>query len=133
MMVTVISIVIGALGTISKGLVKGLKELEIGGRAETIQTPALLRSARILRWVLETRGDLLSFTHQWKTISKRLYEKLAREKYNNTSGLMLHSYVCDKNFRHSVDNDAYCHDDDGNDDDDTSDDVDQGYCICWCY
>ena len=26
-------IVIGALGTIPKGLVKGLKELEIGGRA----------------------------------------------------------------------------------------------------
>ena len=32
----VIPFVIGALGTIPKGLVKGLEELEIGGRAETI-------------------------------------------------------------------------------------------------
>ena len=54
MKVTVIPIVIGALGTIPKGLVKGLKELEIEGRAETIQTTALLRSTRILRRVLET-------------------------------------------------------------------------------
>ena len=36
MKVTVIPIVIGALGTISKNLVRGLEEFEIGGRAETI-------------------------------------------------------------------------------------------------
>ena len=36
-------IVIGALGTITKGLVKGLEEMEIRERAETIQTIALLR------------------------------------------------------------------------------------------
>ena len=42
------------------GLVKGLEEFEIRGQVETIQTIALLRSARILRKVLETSGNLLS-------------------------------------------------------------------------
>ena len=55
---TVIPIVIGELGTIPKGLVKGLEHFEIIGQVETIQTTTLLRSARILRRVLETRGDL---------------------------------------------------------------------------
>ena len=45
---------IGALGTITKGLLKGLEDMEVGGRVETIQTTALLRMARILRRVLET-------------------------------------------------------------------------------
>ena len=45
---------------ISKGLVRGLAKLEIGGRIESIQVTALRRSARILRRALET-GDLLSF------------------------------------------------------------------------
>ena len=40
------------------GLLKGLENLEIRGRVETIQTTTLLRSVRILRRVLETRGDL---------------------------------------------------------------------------
>ena len=53
MKVMVIPIVIGALGTIPKELVKGLDDLEIRGQVETIQTTALLRSARILRRVLE--------------------------------------------------------------------------------
>ena len=47
-------IVIGALGTITKGLLKGPGDLEVGGRVETMQTTALLRTARILRRVLET-------------------------------------------------------------------------------
>ena len=64
-MVTVIPIIIGALETIPKGLVKEQEELEIRGRAQTIQTTALLRSARILRIVLETWGDLLSLRLQW--------------------------------------------------------------------
>ena len=42
MKVTVIPTEIGALGTILKGLVNGLEYLEIRGRAETIQTTALL-------------------------------------------------------------------------------------------
>ena len=50
----VIPIITGALGMVPKGLVRGLKDLEIGGRAETIPTTELLRSARILRRVLET-------------------------------------------------------------------------------
>ena len=60
--------VIGAFGT-TKGLLKGLEDLEVGGRVETIQMTALLRTARILRRVLEIRGDLLSLKFQWKTIS----------------------------------------------------------------
>ena len=69
MKVTIVPIVIGALGTISKELLKGLEDLEVGGRVETIQTTALLRTTRILRRVLETWGDLLSLKLQWKTIS----------------------------------------------------------------
>ena len=69
MQVTIIPIVIGAFGTVTKRLLKGLEDLEVGGRVETIQTTALLRTARILRRVLETRGDLLSLKLQWKTIS----------------------------------------------------------------
>ena len=62
MKVTIVPIVIGALGPITKGLLKGLEDLEIGGRVETIQTTILLRTARILRRVLETWGDLLSLS-----------------------------------------------------------------------
>ena len=51
---TIIPIVIGAFGTVTKGLLKGVEDLELGGRVETIQTTALLRSARILRRVQET-------------------------------------------------------------------------------
>ena len=53
MKVTIVPIVIGALGTVTKGLLKGLEDLEVGGRVETIQTTALLRTARIQRRVLE--------------------------------------------------------------------------------
>ena len=52
--VTIVPIVIGALGTITKRLLKGLEDLEIRRQVETIQTLALLRTARILRRVLET-------------------------------------------------------------------------------
>ena len=54
MKVTIIPIVIGAFDTVTKGLLKGLEDLEVGGRVETIQTKALLKTARILRRVLET-------------------------------------------------------------------------------
>ena len=54
MNVTVILIVISALGTVTEGLVKGAEDLEITGRVKTIQTTTLLRSARILRRVQET-------------------------------------------------------------------------------
>ena len=48
MKVMVIATVIGALGTVNKGLIMGLENLKIRGGVETIQTTALLRSARIL-------------------------------------------------------------------------------------
>ena len=54
MKVTIVPIVISALGTITKGLLKGLEDLEVGRWVKTIQTTALLRMARILRRVLET-------------------------------------------------------------------------------
>ena len=59
-------------GTVNKGLLKGLEDVEIRGWMETIQTTALLRSTRILRRALENWGDLLSFTPQWKTNSLTL-------------------------------------------------------------
>ena len=69
MKVTIVPNVIGALGIVTKGLLKGLGDLEVGGRVETIKMTALLRTARILRRVLETWGDLLSLKLRWKTIS----------------------------------------------------------------
>ena len=52
--VTVVAVVIGTLGTVPKGLESRLKELEILGQIEPIQTIALVSLARILRRVLET-------------------------------------------------------------------------------
>ena len=54
MQVRIIPIVIGPFGTVTKGLLKGLEDLEVGGRVETIQTTAFLKTARILRRDLET-------------------------------------------------------------------------------
>ena len=39
-MVTIIPIVIGAFSSVTKGLLKGLGDLEVGGRVDTIQTTA---------------------------------------------------------------------------------------------
>ena len=69
MKVTIIPIVIAPFGTVTKGILKGLEDLEAGGRVETIQTTALFRTARILRRVQETWGDLMSLKLQWKTTS----------------------------------------------------------------
>ena len=52
--VTIVPIVIGSCGIISKGLLEVLEDLEVGGRVETIQMTALLKTTRILRRVLET-------------------------------------------------------------------------------
>ena len=54
MTVTVILLVISTLGTILKGLLKVMEDLEIRGQEETIYTTASLRSTQILRRVLET-------------------------------------------------------------------------------
>ena len=74
--VTMILIVIVARGIITKRLVKGVEDMEIRGRVETIQTTALLRLARILRRVLETRDLAVTqipvrihqLTLEWKTL-----------------------------------------------------------------
>ena len=47
MKVTIIPIVIDALGTVTKGLLKGLEDLEVGGRVETTEITVLLRTARV--------------------------------------------------------------------------------------
>ena len=80
MKMTVIPAIVGALRMIPKFSAKGMEELEIRTCADTIVTLALLRSARILKRVLETWGDLLSLTLQRKTISQHWCEKLARNK-----------------------------------------------------
>ena len=54
MKVNVITIIIGALGMIPKGLGRRVEELENGRQAEIIQTTVLLRLAKTLRRVLET-------------------------------------------------------------------------------
>ena len=68
MKVTIFPFVIGALGIVTKTLIQAHEDLEIRGRVETIQTTALLRSARILR-TLETRGDFLSLKFQRNSTS----------------------------------------------------------------
>ena len=65
---TIIPIVIGDVGTVTKGLLKGLEELDVGWRVETIQSTAFLWTARILRRILETWRDLVTLRLQWKTI-----------------------------------------------------------------
>ena len=44
----------GAFDTVTKGVLNGQEDLEVGGGVETIQTTALLKSSRILIRVLET-------------------------------------------------------------------------------
>ena len=60
MKVIIVPIVIGAFRTVTKGLLKGLGDLKVSGQVETIQMTALLRTARILKRILGTWGDLLS-------------------------------------------------------------------------
>ena len=55
MEVTIIPIVIGAFGTVIRGLLKGLEDLEKRGRVGTIQTTTLMRTARTEK----RTGDLL--------------------------------------------------------------------------
>ena len=69
-----VTIVISAFGTVTKGLLKGLEDLEFGGRVETIQTTVLQQYYRRRpeyweeyweeSWRLEK--TLLSLNLQWK-------------------------------------------------------------------
>ena len=76
MKVTFMPIVIGALGTVTKRLVKWPEDLEIRGRVEIIQNAVLLRLARIMRKFLETRRLVVTqtpvkdphLTLMWKTL-----------------------------------------------------------------
>ena len=65
---TIIPIGIGAFGTETKVLFKWLEDLEVSWLADAIQTTSLLRTARILRRVLKTWGDLVSLKLEWKNI-----------------------------------------------------------------
>ena len=53
MKVTIIPILIGAFGTVTKGLLKDLEDLEVGGRVETIEITTLLKTAGIRRRFLK--------------------------------------------------------------------------------
>ena len=64
------------LRTVPKGLIRELKELQIGGRADVFQTTAMLWSVKILSRILETWGILLSLRLQSKTISLCSNKKL---------------------------------------------------------
>ena len=75
MKLKIIPILTGTFGTVTKGLLKGLEDLEIAGRRETIQTNVVLTKARILRRALITWGDLLSLKLKWRIISQRWCEK----------------------------------------------------------
>ena len=57
MKVTIIPILIGAFGTVTKGLLNGMEDLEVGRPVEIMLTRVLFRTARIVRSVLETCGD----------------------------------------------------------------------------
>ena len=59
MKVTMVTIVVRAIGTIPKDLEKRHGELKIRGIIETVHTTTLLRSVRIFRQVLVNRRDLL--------------------------------------------------------------------------
>ena len=84
MKVTIVPIVIGAFGTITKGLLKDLEDLEIGGRVETIQTTALLRTARILRRVMETWRTCCHSNSSVKP-SVNADVKNSKREYNNNN------------------------------------------------
>ena len=70
---------IGAFGTETKALLRGLDDLEVCRLVETIQTTALLSAARIVRRVLETWGYLLSLKLRWKNHQVTLMWKTLKE------------------------------------------------------
>ena len=59
--VMVIPIVIDGLGTVTKGLVEGLEDLEIRGRVETIQTYSIVEMSQNTEISPGDLRDLLSF------------------------------------------------------------------------
>ena len=55
---TIVLIVIGALGTVTKGRLKGLEDLEVDGRVVTIQMTALLSITENGQNTEKSPGDL---------------------------------------------------------------------------
>ena len=84
MKVTIVLTMVGVFGILTKGLLKGLEDFEVGRRVETIQTTASLKTARIQRRVLETWRELLSLKLQWKP-SANADEKNSKRVYNNNN------------------------------------------------
>ena len=83
---TEMPIVISALGTVIKGLIKELVDLEIRERVKTIQTTALLRSARILRRVLrDLRRFDVTLTQGEKTSAYTGVKTSKRSNNNNNN------------------------------------------------
>ena len=76
MKVTFIPIIIGALGTVTKGSLKGLEDLEIRGLVETIQTIEIYqnteKSPGDLRRlaVIQTSVKDNQLTLMWKTLKE---------------------------------------------------------------
>ena len=103
MKVTIIPIMIGAFITVTKGLLKRLEDLEAGGQVETIQTTALLRTARILRRVLETWGDLVSLKLQWKPSAKTdMKNSRGVNNNDNNNNIYIYIYICNSIFGYRV-------------------------------
>ena len=97
MKMTIVPIVTGAFGTITKVLLKGPEDLGVGGQVETIQLTALLRTAWILRRVLETWGDLPSLKLQWKpSANTDVKNSKGLNNNNNSSSKQLHT---DKSYQ----------------------------------
>ena len=102
---TVIPIVIGALGTIPKGLVIRLEDLEIGGQAEvgqnTKKSPVDLRRLVVpqtpLRIVLEIK--ILPYK-EWYMHKLEPSEKM---KPLNLSGILTYKRITSKKIRLTID------------------------------
>ena len=91
MMMMMIPIVIGALCTVTKGLNQELEFLELN--VETIQTTVLFRSARILRRILETWGDLPSLKPRVKNHQVTLVRKTLNNINNNNCNISLQPHL----------------------------------------
>ena len=66
MEVTVIPIVIGALATVTKRLIKGPEDFEMRAREENIQNYSIFKIGQNTE---KSPGGLLSLILQWETIS----------------------------------------------------------------
>ena len=86
--------------TVTKGLLKGLEDMEVGGKMETIKTTTLLRTTRILIRILMTWGDLLSLKPQWKVINWRWCEKLYWVNNNDTKSRKIWRLGENESYKH---------------------------------